>query len=108
MKDLTQKLQDSHSVRDELKISSSEEIHHVTLNENEFKTVNDLSVDNDSNSSSSNNFVSTASFTCSVLSVTVFNATAHQDRRQFRDSEKKCQSADHCFIDNEIFNSVYD
>ena len=108
MKDLTQKLWSSHSVRDESKISSSEEIHHVTSDENEFKTVNDLFVDNDSNDSSSNNFVSTALFMHSVSSVTVFDVTAHQDREQFRDSERECQSADHCFIDSEISDSVYD
>ena len=42
MKDLTQKLWNSCSMRDKLKISSSEEIHHVALNENESETVNDL------------------------------------------------------------------
>ena len=108
MKDLTQKLQNSCLMRNELKISSSEEIHHVTLNENESETMNDLFVDNDSNSSSSNNFMLTVSFTCSVFSVIVFNATVCQDERQFRDSERECQSADHCFIDNEISDSVYD
>ena len=108
MKDFTQKLWDSHLMRDKSKISSSEEICHVTLNENEFEIVNNLFIDNDSNNSSSNDFVSAASFTCFVLSVTVFNVTAHQDKRQFRDFERKCQSANHCFIDNEIFNSVYD
>ena len=95
-------------MRNELKISSSEEIHHVASNENEFKTVNDSFIDNDSNSSSSNNFISAASFMCFTFSVTVFNATVCQDREQFKDFKKKCQSANHCFIDSEIFNSVYD
>ena len=108
MKNLMQKLWNSHSVRDELKISSFKEICHVALNENEFKTVNDLSVDNDSNSSSSDDFVSAALFMCFVSSITVSDATACQDEEQFKDSERKCQSADHCFINNEIFNSVYD
>ena len=108
MKDLMQKLWDSHFMRDKLKISSSEEICHVTSNENEFRIVNDSLIDNDSNSSSSDNFVSAVSFTHSVSLVTVFNMTVHQDKKQFRDSEKKCQSADHCFIDSEISDSVYD
>ena len=95
-------------MRNELKISFSEEICHVTLNENEFKTVNDLFIDNDSNSSSSNNFMLIASFMCSAFSVTVFDAIVHQDKEQFRDSERECQSADHCFIDSEISDSVYD
>src|SRR5690625_1681330 len=108
MKDLTQKLRDSRLVRDESKISFSEEIRHVASNENEFERVNDSFVDNDSNDSSNDDFVSTASFTRSALSVAVLDATARQDERQFRDFERKCQSADHCFIDSEIFDSVYD
>ena len=107
MKDLMQKLWDSHLMRNKSKISSSEEICHVASNENESETVNDLSVDNDSNDSSSDNFVLTVSFMCSVFSVTVLKATACQDREQFRDSKKKCQSADHCFIDSEVSDSVY-
>ena len=108
MKDLTQKLWNSHSVRDKLKISSFKEVHYVTSDENESETVNDLSVNNDSNSSSSNNFMSTVLFMHFVLSVIIFKMTAHQDRKQFKNFEKKCQSADHCFIDNKISNSVYD
>ena len=85
-----QKLWSSHLIRDESKISSSEKICHVASDENEFKTVNDLFVNNDSNSSSSDDFVLTVSFTHSALSVTVSDVTAHQDREQFRDSERKC------------------
>src|SRR5690625_1628 len=66
MKNLTQKLRNSRLVRDESKISSSEEIRHVASNENEFERVNDSLVDNDSNDSSNDDFVSTASFTRSV------------------------------------------
>ena len=95
-------------MRNKSKISSSEKICHVALNENEFKIVNDLFIDNDSNDSSSNNFMSATLFMCFAFSVAVFKVTAHQDRRQFRDFEKKCQSADHCCIDSEIFNLVYD
>ena len=94
-------------MRDELKISSSEEICHVTSDENESETVNDSLIDNDSNDSSSNDFVSAVLFTHSALSVTVSDVTVCQDERQFRNFERKCQSADHCFIDSEIFNSVY-
>ena len=108
MKDLTQKLRDSRLVRDESKISSSEEIRHVASNENEFKRVNDLFVDNDSNNSSNDDFVSTASFTRSALSAAVLDATVRQVEEQFRDFEEECQSADHYFIDSEIFDSVYD
>ena len=95
-------------MRDKSKISSSEEIHHVALNENESETVNDLSVDNDSNDNNSNNFMSAALFMHSVLSITVSEATVCQDREQFKNSERECQNADYCFIDSEIFNSVYD
>ena len=77
MKNLMQKLQSSCSMRDKLKISSFEEICHVALNENEFKTVNDSFVDNDSNSSSNDNFVLTISFTHSVLSVAVSATTVY-------------------------------
>ena len=107
MKNLTQKLWNSCSVKDKSKISSSEEIHHVTLNENEFKTVNDSFIDNDSNSNRSDDFMLTILFTHSAFLVIVFDVTAHQDREQFRDFKRECQSADYCFIDNEIFNSVY-
>ena len=75
MKDFTQKLQNSHLMRDKSKISSFEEIHHVASNENEFKIVNDLFVDNDSNSSSSNNFMSAVLFTHFAFSVAVSEAT---------------------------------
>ena len=90
MKNLTQKLWDSCSVKNKLKISFFEKIHHVTLNENEFKTVNDLSVDNDSNNSSSNNFVLATSFTCFALLVIVLNVTVYQDKEQFKDFEREC------------------
>ena len=77
-------------MRNESKISSSEEICHVALNENEFKTVNDLFIDNDSNDSSSDDFVLTALFMCSAFSVTVFKVTACQNREQFKNSEREC------------------
>ena len=95
-------------MKNKLKISFFEKICHVALNENEFKTVNNLFVDNDSNSSSNNNFMLIASFMCSIFSVTVFNVIVHQNKRQFKNFKKKCQSADHCFINNEIFNLIYD
>ena len=72
------------------KISSSEEVCHVALNENESETVNDLFIDNDSNDSSSDNFMSAVLFMCSVFSVTVLKVTVCQDERQFRDSEREC------------------
>ena len=103
-----QKLQDSHLIRNKLKISSFEKICHVTLNENESETVNNSFINNDSNDSSSDNFMLIASFTCSVFSVTVFDVIVCQDKEQFKDSKRKCQSADHYFINNEIFNSIYD
>ena len=107
MKDLMQKLQNSYSVRNELKISSFEKICHVALNENESKTMNDSFIDNDSNSSSSNDFVLTVLFMCSVLLVTVLKVTVCQNKRQFKDSKRECQSADYCFIDNEISDLIY-
>ena len=64
-------------MRDKLKISSFEEIHHVALNENEFKTVNNLFVNNDSNSNSNDDFVSAVLFMCFVFLTIVFNVTAH-------------------------------
>ena len=107
MKNLMQKLWNSCFVRNKSKISSSEEILHVISNENEFETVNDLFVNNDSNDSSSNNFVLTVLFTCFTFLVAVFDVTTHQDKEQFRDFERKCQNADHCFIDSEISDSIY-
>ena len=107
MKDLMQKLWSSYSIRNKSKISSSEEICHVALNENEFKTMNDLFIDNNSNNSSSNNFMLVVLFMCSALSVTVLNVTVCQDKRQFKNFERECQSTNHYFINNEIFNSVY-
>ena len=108
MKNLIQKLWNSHLIRDESKISSSEEICHVTLNKNESKIMNNSFIDNDSNSSSSNNFVLIVLFTHSAFSVAVFNVTVCQDKEQFKDFKRKCQSADHYFIDNKISDSVYD
>ena len=64
-------------MRDKLKISFFEKICHVALNENESETMNDSFVDNDSNDSSSNDFVLTVLFMCSILSVAVLNVTAH-------------------------------
>ena len=61
----------------ESKISFFEEICHVTSNENEFKIINNLLVDNNSNNNNNNNFVLTVSFTYFVFLVIVFNATAH-------------------------------
>ena len=75
MKNLTQKLWDFCFIKDKSKISSSEKIYYVVLNENESETVNNSFVDNDSNSSNSNNFMSAVLFTCSVSSVAVFNTT---------------------------------
>ena len=72
-----QKLQSSYSMKDESKISFFKKICYVALNENEFKTMNDLSVDNDSNSSSSDNFVLTVLFMCFALSVAVFETIIH-------------------------------
>ena len=90
MKNFMQKLQDSHLMKNKSKVSSFKKIHHVTLNENEFKTVNDLFIDNDSNDNSSNKFMLTALFTCSVFLIVVFNATAHQDKKQFKNFKRKC------------------
>ena len=81
MKNLMQKLWNSHFIKNELKISSSEEICHVALNKNEFKTMNNLFVDNDSNSSSNNDFMSTVLFIHSAFSVAIFDVTAHQDKK---------------------------
>ena len=64
-------------MKNELKISFFKKIHHVALNENEFKIVNDLLIDNDSNDSSNNNFILIALFTHFALSVAVLNATIH-------------------------------
>ena len=77
-------------MRNELKISSFEEICHVVLNENEFKTVNNSLVNNNSNNSNNNNFMLTALFIYFALSVAVFNATAHQNKREFKNFKKKC------------------
>ena len=77
MKNLTQKLWNSHFIKNKLKISSFKEICHVALNENEFKTMNDLFVDNDINNNSSNNFMLTALFIYSALLIVVFNMTVH-------------------------------
>ena len=77
-------------MRNELKISSFEKICHVASDENEFKIVNDSSVDNNSNSNNNNDFMLTASFMYSVFSVTVLNTTVHQNKRQFKDFEKEC------------------
>ena len=90
MKDFTQKLWDSCLMKNESKISSSEEICHVTSDENESEIINDLSVNNDSNSNSSDDFVSAMSFTHFVLSIAVSDVTVYQDERQFKDFEKKC------------------
>ena len=64
-------------MRNKLKISSFEKICHVILNENEFKTMNNSFVNNDSNSSNSNNFILIISFMCFTLLVTVFNITVY-------------------------------
>ena len=77
IKNLTQKLQNSHFIKNKLKISSFKEIYHVALNENEFKTVNNLLIDNNSNSNSNNNFMLTVLFMCFVFSVTVLNVTVY-------------------------------
>ena len=77
-------------MKNELKISSFKKIHYVALNENEFKTMNNLFIDNDSNNNSSNNFMLTTLFIHFVFSVTVFNATTHQNEKQFKDFKKEC------------------
>ena len=64
-------------MRDELKISLFKEIHHVALNKNESETVNNSLVDNDSNSSSNDNFMLITSFMHSIFSITVLKITAH-------------------------------
>ena len=64
-------------MKNESKISSFEEICHVASNENESKTVNNLSVDNDSNDSSNDNFILIVSFMCFILLIAVLNVTAH-------------------------------
>ena len=75
IKDLTQKLWSFHFIKDKSKISFFKKIHHVALNENEFKTVNDLFIDNNSNSSSNNDFMLIALFIYFALLVIVLNAT---------------------------------
>ena len=102
-----QKFQSSYSMKNELKIFLFKKICHVALNENESETVNDLFINNDSNNSNSDDFVLIMSFMHSVLLITVFNITVCQNEKQFKDFKKKCQSADHYFINNKIFNSVY-
>ena len=62
-------------MKNELKISFFEEIHHVTSNENEFKIVNNLFVNNDSNSNNNNNFILIISFTYFAFLITIFNMT---------------------------------
>ena len=91
-----------------MKISFFEKICHVALNENEFKTVNNLFVNNDSNDNNNNNFMLTTSFICFTLSVAVLNATVCQNERLFRDFKKKYQSVNYCFINNKIFDLIYD
>ena len=77
-------------MKNELKIFSFEEICHVASNENEFKTVNDLFINNDSNSSNSDNFMSAVLFTYFIFSITIFNVTVYQDRKQFKNFKRKC------------------
>ena len=77
MKDFTQKLQNSCFVRNKSKISSFKEICHVASNENKFKIVNNLFIDNDSNNNNSNNFILITLFIYFVFLVIVFNATAY-------------------------------
>ena len=67
MKNLIQKLQNFYFIKDESKISFFKEICHVTSNENEFKTVNDLFIDNDNNDNSSDNFMLIVLFTCFIF-----------------------------------------
>ena len=63
MKNFMQKLQNSSFIKSELKISSFDKIHHVASDENEFKIINNLFINNDSNNSSNDNFVLITSFT---------------------------------------------
>ena len=64
-------------MKNESKISFFEKIHHVASNENEFKIVNNLFIDNDSNNNNSNNFISVILFTYFTFLITVLNATAY-------------------------------
>lgn len=105
---LTQKLRGSRPVRDEPKTSPPGEVRHVAPDEDGSGTVDDPPVDNDSNGSSSDDFVSAASSTRPAPPVAVSDATARQDGGQFRDSEGECQSAGHCSIDSGASDSVYD
>ena len=77
------------------------------MNENKSEIMNDSLINNDSNDSSNNDFVSTVSFTCSALSVAVLNIIICQNEEQFKDFKKKYQSVNHCFIDSKISDSVY-
>ena len=64
-------------MRNKLKISSFEKIHHVALNENKFKTMNNLFIDNDNNDSSSDNFMLTMLFTYFIFLIVVLDVTAY-------------------------------
>ena len=66
-----------------------EKIHHVALNENEFKIVNNLFINNDSNSSNNDNFMLIALFTPFAFLITVFNVTICQNEKQFKNFKKK-------------------
>ena len=64
-------------MRDKLKISFFKKICHVALNKNEFKIMNDLFVNNDSNDNNNNNFVLIVLFMHFIFLIIVLNATAY-------------------------------
>ena len=68
-------------MKNKLKISSFEKIHHIVLNKNKSKTMNDLLVNNNNNDSNSDNFVLTALFMCFISLIIVFNVTICQNER---------------------------
>ena len=77
-------------MKNKLKIFFFEKIYYVALNENKFKIINDSFVNNDSNSSSSDDFMLIISFIYFVFLVTVLNVTVYQNRKQFKNFKKKC------------------
>ena len=47
-------------------------------------------------------------FTHFIFLIIILNVTIYQDKEQFKDFEKKCQNVNYCFINNKIFNLIYD
>ena len=64
-------------MKNKLKIFFFKKICHVTLNENKFKIINDLFVDNDSNNSNNNDFVLTILFTHFTFLIIVSDTTIY-------------------------------